>query len=61
MWHCRCEVCGQSLFSPEEAITYQVRNRVIARINLEGREPWSGIRAVCFECLRHFQQWLSET
>lgn len=66
----RCETCQEYIFDESKLIAYRLTSTSVfgenvARdgkrlklqkeiIDLKGREPWSGIRCVCFDCLSFF-------
>lgn len=60
MFHAVCNVCQQSNFSPDCLVAYTLRSKRIERVDLQGRQPWSGVRVICLDCLRTFALWLEQ-
>lgn len=56
----RCETCTRDLFANDDFVAYRLnvlKGFDIEFIDLNGRQPWSGIRCVCQNCidkLNHF-------
>src|SRR5687767_6286292 len=55
--HAHCLICGKDYFKEEEVIAFSIgfrgenyRERFLERVSLEGKQPWSGVRAVCKKC-----------
>lgn len=51
----RCEMCKQDKFREHDIYAYQVRflnsGVTLERVELSGRQPWSGVRCVCNDCV----------
>ncbi len=58
----RCETCVKTLVKDEEvALAYRIcgvtsKNHELARVQLNSQQPWCGIRVICHDCLKFFQQ-----
>lgn len=48
--HARCELCRGDLFDPSGLVSFRRIAGGIDRMDLTGRQPWSGIVVVCFPC-----------
>jgi hypothetical protein len=61
-WHATCETCRSSVFDPAKVVAFRLRwvtndNRYyLESVDLEGREPWCGIRVICIPCLVFFRR-----
>jgi hypothetical protein len=49
---CPCEVCKQSVFREDKLVAYQIRDGLAVPMDLEGKQPWAGVRCVCRDCIR---------
>ena len=57
-FHIYCALCPECIIDPDGLIAYQVRRlsegdgwtRII--VDLDGRQPWSGVRCVCLSCVK---------
>jgi hypothetical protein len=58
--HAECESCGDLLFDPDKLIAFTVRGRDRGRkvevVQLDGEQPWSGIRVICLACIDIFRR-----
>lgn len=64
----KCETCNTYIFDESRIISYRLcsrdkdGNRQKEIVQLEGREPWAGIRCICLDCVDFFtelrKQWL---
>lgn len=66
-WSTRCVTCGNYLFAPGvvgvafrliSAAPMPIPSTCLHRleeVDLEGREPWVGIRVVCKQCVEFFK------
>jgi hypothetical protein len=54
-----CVVCGQSIFKNEKILAYVRRNGEIRAVDLEGEQPWSGVRCICPDCVKYINQYAS--
>lgn len=67
MWFIQCEVCARTVFRPEDVQLYVLRSgNKPDRIDLGGRDPYSGVRAVCNRCVdllaewKNYDEWIKE-
>ncbi len=54
----QCQLCKQSVFRVADQIAFQIRDKEIRTVNLEGREPWCGVFSVCIDCAKTLRQTL---
>lgn len=56
----RCELCTADIFSPVLMMAFTIKRdgktKWIERVNLEGQQPWSGIRCVCQSCTERIER-----
>ena len=56
----KCEACNTYIFNELDIIAYRLTSENPGRdkqiVKLEGREPWSGIRCICLDCVRFFAE-----
>jgi len=46
-----CEVCGACIFEIDDLVAYRRGNAGVFHVELEGEQPWSGVRCVCKTCI----------
>jgi hypothetical protein len=52
----RCSLCDFWIFKVEDVVAFEMRlkglgsRKALAPVDLDGREPWSGVRCVCVAC-----------
>jgi hypothetical protein len=58
--HAKCESCGDLLFDPDKLIAFTVRGwdrgRKVEVVQLDGDQPWAGIRVICLACIDAFRR-----
>jgi hypothetical protein len=58
----RCEACGRDLFFKDGATAYRVRNNhKVEHVDLQGKQPWQGIRLICVPCMLFFWRTVAES
>jgi len=59
--HASCTICNQSIFLEEELVAYQIRSGMIVSVQLNGQQPWAGVRCACRRCIKAIHQFAQET
>lgn len=57
--HAQCVICMESIFKAEDATAFILRvapERQLESVQLDGRQPWSGVRVICPKCLGFFKR-----
>ena len=56
----KCETCNEYIFDESKLIAYRLTSENWGKgkkiVKLEGREPWSGIRCICLDCVEFFSE-----
>lgn len=53
----RCETCQQYIFKLDSVgLAWTVKQGKSEIIDLQGKEPWTGVRVMCKPCLKFFSE-----